>query len=1815
MPIVQTNAPPVDPNLLNRNIVRGPRLVDVGPPEPVPAPTLVDVGAPAPVVVPRLADVGKPKPPSIQELADHIDTDLNFYPSDEQLDEYFAWKDEQPFGMKKTWDATVNAVGMALTDITKAVAAGVSDPKFYGPVSATRTATIAEAAARGTWDLSILGKMMIDKVDELHSGYYDNFPESPTSDEWSKESKFRNPRKFLVKKHNEAYPDKKIDWRDIYHDGYTEIEPGDYDLFKRQWNEEMSGNRRDKWRTMRWIINTRQQAREGKKTILGEFLGEEADKQILPYINQKVAEGGSYFLDPSLPVGLASTPIKATAKPLLSRVPGLTKVAPWTERGFVGPGVEVTGKGVKWTGQQAEKIGVNISKRIEQLQKWLGEGEVIEVGLSPRPVTRLQALPKPLTIAGESLEALGRSMGVPETLESTLQRAGRIAESGQARAVLKKAAYLDPAITLVDNLVTGTIEGGKAGGILALPSGEEEFIGGAIGTGMAMGGGGGVVGGIGGKKFRTQEQARNTVNEWINAKTPEERKAIQDLKLTPVEAASVATAELLGRGIIGEGQISDINFVYLSQPEYISKIHPELLVDGKLPKVLPPGTRGAQAEADGTPTVYINTGHTGPRSIFHEMWHAMSKFDELGDQRIELRSLLFDQKAPDGTVLKRGLYSDEDIDIWARKYREDLPEKSRADWEKQFEVLRDQRPDEIIPGEEPKKVRDVGATRENMRQYIMEEVESESFANFVKESGPEYLREARTLRQTVLDRWLLQDHLKTTRVLRAVLGKWGVPFGADGNPTGLFWKGGKPISNSPELNRIMREAVRSKDSSIRMLMDESGEQPALTIGSSRGNEGRKKVEAALKSADGKLLVKHFENNDIFKRDPETGDILFEALTETPILLERKQIEALQANRAAEIQAALEAIGIESGGMMPKLHKDGSISWEGIPTDAQLAAILKIANDIIPPGMKDTITDVAWKMRTPGQPILLDYNPRLNKRGRYDSNLSSGLRVAVPLGFHVSKAKNFYFTSLDMGALRRKLADWGDPGSKNHKNLKMWDGDVRRFEQDVYRYLENHKADRPGESGLDSDGVTAVAKKDIINDVFNVAEKDANPITEARKATKRTGKARHLENPIRTRRFDGINRIEKNRVTKYGVGRPIPMKTQADAYRKWKQNLMPGGEVRYMPGEPFHPGRDPRGFYSRVLEVAIGDKIPNRATGDQMLATIAKQPGVKKEEIAWLGLEEFLRGKDRVTKEELGDFIRENDVRLEETVFGEFNDTQSKLDEINRQVVAPNSLVAAIPDSLFDTAVRIKNDKAFAEKYFAENADLINERKRLMDELKTLTPDTQYQKYQLPGAEPGSYREMVLRLPRKKENTRELLGEPEKVSVEDSENYEFGYEDLSHVLRYKDGGEIGVQKDGKYALAIERDYYVSDDLPALEMRLAEWFQDEGGSPFSVQPKNYRSSHWNEPNVLAHVRFNDRTGPNGEKILFVEEVQSDWHREGRERGYAGEAGKPKAAILKSNSGESYALYSPDKERIGWFSTREEAAEKATSLGFEPVNEVTPTQLEKVPDAPFKTSWHELVMKRMLRHAAENGYEKLAWISGDETAKRYDLSKQVGKLVVSKSDETGKIALDADGELVGSSIDPQKLESYVGKEVAKRALDLLENESPDMGGNKSVELTGDDLKVGGQWASNLYDRMIPQFMKKYGKKWGAKVEDAAIDLGGYKVNKDNNALPYRLEETDSPAIISRHATAEDAWRAAQELSSSSFKAIDITPAMTGDVMGGQVKFAPATPGPRTTTQITPTSQPVNLVMDKIYRLPEKEKEERKDRAMEILKQFSKP
>ena len=53
--------------------------------------------------------------------------------------------------------------------------------------------------------------------------------------------------------------------------------------------------------------------------------------------------------------------------------------------------------------------------------------------------------------------------------------------------------------------------------------------------------------------------------------------------------------------------------------------------------------------------------------------------------------------------------------------------------------------------------------------------------------------------------------------------------------------------------------------------------------------------------------------------------------------------------------------------------------------------------------------------------------------------------------------------------------------------------------------------------------------------------------------------------------------------------------------------------------------------------------------------------------------------------------------------------------------------------------------------------------------------------------------------------------------------------------------------------------------------------------------------------------------------------------------------------------------------------------------------------------------------------------------------------------------------------------------------------------MPAEKRTTLQGLDLKIGGEGMKGFYDRMIPSFLNKYGKKWGARVGSVDINLGG--------------------------------------------------------------------------------------------------------------------
>jgi len=253
--------------------------------------------------------------------------------------------------------------------------------------------------------------------------------------------------------------------------------------------------------------------------------------------------------------------------------------------------------------------------------------------------------------------------------------------------------------------------------------------------------------------------------------------------------------------------------------------------------------------------------------------------------------------------------------------------------------------------------------------------------------------------------------------------------------------------------------------------------------------------------------------------------------------------------------------------------------------------------------------------------------------------------------------------------------------------------------------------------------------------------------------------------------------------------------------------------------------------------------------------------------------------------------------------------------------------------------------------------------------------------------------------------------------------------------------------------------------------------------------FKSQHWDETNVFAHARINERTDADDNKVLFVEEIQSDWGKEGREKGYAPKVDFSKTEEkkrkyfrlkkrLKEKYGTEYKKLAQAKETDQLKKLKEYKKEHRILQG-----------LEGVLDFPFKKNWQEVVLKRIVRMAADQGINNIAWVTGEQTSDRYDLSKHVDKI-----EYNGKkiYAFKNDKIIIEQTAKTQKeLEALVGKDITKKLLEQQEKK-PDI----PAYVKDNDLKVGGEWAYNLYDKMIPQFLKKFGKKYKAQIGTTEIN-----------------------------------------------------------------------------------------------------------------------
>lgn len=91
----------------------------------------------------------------------------------------------------------------------------------------------------------------------------------------------------------------------------------------------------------------------------------------------------------------------------------------------------------------------------------------------------------------------------------------------------------------------------------------------------------------------------------------------------------------------------------------------------------------------------------------------------------------------------------------------------------------------------------------------------------------------------------------------------------------------------------------------------------------------------------------------------------------------------------------------------------------------------------------------------------------------------------------------------------------------------------------------------------------------------------------------------------------------------------------------------------------------------------------------------------------------------------------------------------------------------------------------------------------------------------------------------------------------------------------------------------------------------------------------NGHFYERNILLHIRTKIRRSAAGQRLLFIEEIQSDWHQ---------------------------------------------VSERSR-------------RLEQIPVAPFRREWVALALKLMLLHVVERGLDGIAWADGQVHEMRYD------------------------------------------------------------------------------------------------------------------------------------------------------------------------------------------------------------------------------------
>lgn len=387
-------------------------------------------------------------------------------------------------------------------------------------------------------------------------------------------------------------------------------------------------------------------------------------------------------------------------------------------------------------------------------------------------------------------------------------------------------------------------------------------------------------------------------------------------------------------------------------------------------------------------------------------------------------------------------------------------------------------------------------------------------------------------------------------------------------------------------------------------------------------------------------------------------------------------------------------------------------------------------------------------------------------------------------------------------------------------------------------------------------------------------------------------------------------------------------------------------------------------YYSALERAVLASPLAKASAAQWKATLAKTAGVKADEIYWTGLDNYLDAasadefeqvpygtpvgpvtdaKGNITREQIAAYLNDNGVRIEEVVLGDGTSTTVVDFDVDDD---------ALPWTLTDKTTGVVIDR-FATK---DEAD------RMARDEYYFVSDAAYQDYSLPGE---NYGEFLLKVPK-------LRGE----TFDSAEGHFDGQESVIGHFRFNEADDatgartLVVQEvqsthhetgaDQGYAgsatpeqLAEAQAEY--DDVFARRQRVRQPYEDEVVAQLEASIAELQDAR-NNPNMTEQLAgvVADQINQAKDAVRFVLD--------------GGDIGRLLA------QGELGIVKTESMLEVQQLLTTENLRVREARMALEALQ-------GGIQDAPFKKTWAALIMKRVIRYAVDNGFEKVAWINGNQ------------------------------------------------------------------------------------------------------------------------------------------------------------------------------------------------------------------------------------------